>query len=294
MSYLIEGFDDFKFFKWLYSPYQLNDNKLKFILKKFENEHIPFNIFFHKLIQSMTNANIKKEDIIKTLLQYEIINDNEINFIDEVLIFLEQQHLNKKNNKETHEKLNNILYQYQRKKTTEAVHEGYPLPDPTFGRPYINWLVCKHKDCNKKFRTYKDLIQHLKEYNRYTAYMHKEHENCNITPEYIMENNLTSCPSYICNESEKIFTSEELCEHFKILGIPPFWKPGMVIDGLGKKTINKEFNKIYSCEECVVCLDNVPEVIITPCQHHILCTNCVNMLDKCPICKGNINMVFPF
>jgi hypothetical protein len=47
--------------------------------------------------------------------------------------------------------------------------------------------------------------------------------------------------------------------------------------------------KIYTVEECVCCLDKVPDIVITPCGHNCICRTCsLNLLQrKCPICRNN-------
>ena len=40
---------------------------------------------------------------------------------------------------------------------------------------------------------------------------------------------------------------------------------------------------------CVVCLDNKRELLLRPCNHFCLCSNCLRLIDnKCPVCRGNI------
>jgi len=80
-----------------------------------------------------------------------------------------------------------------------APHTGYPIPDPVLGRPKIEWLVCAHSGCYQHFSSGQQLINHLNRYNRYKPYMHVEHENCvtnnGLTPEKVLEQGLTKCPS---------------------------------------------------------------------------------------------------
>ena len=39
---------------------------------------------------------------------------------------------------------------------------------------------------------------------------------------------------------------------------------------------------------CVICLDAPREVLLKPCKHYCLCSNCSNELRDCPICKRRI------
>ena len=106
---------------------------------------------------------------------------------------------------------------------------------------------------------------------------------------------MKKCPSLICDKSKKKFTPEELCEHFKILGIPPFWKPGTVIK---KESSNKledlTEKKVYTTDECLICMAAKPMIVFIPCHHHIVCMNCYKDLYKCPICRTNIKQKIPY
>jgi len=45
-------------------------------------------------------------------------------------------------------------------------------------------------------------------------------------------------------------------------------------------------------EECVVCLEKIPErVAIVPCGHTTICRDCCLELDSCPLCRGKIKQV---
>ena len=39
---------------------------------------------------------------------------------------------------------------------------------------------------------------------------------------------------------------------------------------------------------CICCEDSQINVLLLPCRHHLLCSDCVHRLDKCPICRVNI------
>lgn len=49
-------------------------------------------------------------------------------------------------------------------------------------------------------------------------------------------------------------------------------------------------------EECVVCMDTKPNVVIVPCGHLCCCENCSLQLDprKCPICRGEISSILNY
>ncbi|CUG86548.1 zinc finger protein, putative [Bodo saltans] len=47
--------------------------------------------------------------------------------------------------------------------------------------------------------------------------------------------------------------------------------------------------------KCVVCSVNVPDCVLLPCAHQVLCNRCANALNACPICRSDIEVRFnPF
>jgi len=42
-------------------------------------------------------------------------------------------------------------------------------------------------------------------------------------------------------------------------------------------------------DECVVCITDPPQIITIPCQHQCVCLECFQQLDKCPICRKQID-----
>lgn len=44
--------------------------------------------------------------------------------------------------------------------------------------------------------------------------------------------------------------------------------------------------------ECVVCLDNKPDIVFLPCGHVCTCAQCCSQLDDCPMCRQNISQKF--
>lgn len=185
---------------------------------------------------------------------------------------------------------------------SEHSHEGYPLPDPEKGRPFLNWNICMYDGCFQKFSDPNDLITHLNWFGCYTPCYHLIHEqsieSAKLTPAYVMEHKLTKCPAYICKQNS-YETPDELISHFQELGIKPFWTPGCVIKKKEDKD-TKYFEDIsgsyYDSEECVVCCYNKPDLICTPCFHRVYCVSCYNehKVDKCPLCRGTIGKIFPF
>jgi hypothetical protein len=49
---------------------------------------------------------------------------------------------------------------------------------------------------------------------------------------------------------------------------------------------------IFTSEECVVCLEEVPGVLFTPCRHRCTCAACADLIQKaaqaCPLCRAII------
>jgi hypothetical protein len=47
---------------------------------------------------------------------------------------------------------------------------------------------------------------------------------------------------------------------------------------------------IYEIPECVICMDNISEVICVPCGHQLACMECYKRLPKkkCPLCRTDI------
>jgi len=48
--------------------------------------------------------------------------------------------------------------------------------------------------------------------------------------------------------------------------------------------------KLAQCEStrCCVCYDQVADSVIVPCGHNIMCTDCIEKLNHCPICNAAI------
>lgn len=37
--------------------------------------------------------------------------------------------------------------------------------------------------------------------------------------------------------------------------------------------------------DCVVCMERPPEVVVTKCGHFAMCRQCASLLDSCPLCR---------
>jgi len=184
----------------------------------------------------------------------------------------------------------------------EILHYGQPLPDSDLGRPHLMWCKCQHADCGKMFKKASDLVAHLVKNNVYTQGYHLEHENAvkrlDLTTEKVIEEKMFRCPSTMCN-----FISEnpqQLIDHFQQLGIEPFWKVGMKIEPqtsliCGMDLIHKA-PKIFASNNCVICMDEVAQILINNCGHHVYCLGCFKICDKnrCPICRNKVDKFWPY
>ena len=49
-------------------------------------------------------------------------------------------------------------------------------------------------------------------------------------------------------------------------------------------------DKVYTCEECIVCMDTQPNIVCLPCAHACMCKDCYARLPnkRCPICRTTI------
>lgn len=164
--------------------------------------------------------------------------------------------------------------------------------------PCINYLECYHESCHCKFTFAEDLIKHLQNHKCYTRNFHQSHEDVvchqSLTPEKILQKEISRCPAYICDKGKTVFTPQELCNHFAILGISPFWKKGMDF-----KTIANDLNtnldkKIYVEPDCIFCYTEKPDTIFLTCNHTVFCIDCYKKTTKCPICRTVITRVLPF
>ena len=90
-----------------------------------------------------------------------------------------------------------------------------------------------------------------------------------------------------CDDDETINFYRDLYkdEHFKILLASH--TPRHVVYNI--RTILKLNGQESSYDECVICLDNKPNVANSDCYHDaVLCNICVREIDKCPICFNDI------
>ena len=55
-----------------------------------------------------------------------------------------------------------------------------------------------------------------------------------------------------------------------------------------KKELQYELNDLKNEYRCSICYENTKKIIIEPCYHFCCCEDCIDLIDKCPICRGEI------
>ncbi len=270
---------------------------LELLLSKFFEYVIWKNISLDKinhLLCKKLNLTNESDDIDEFKIQFkeyfDLITSRPINFKPFV-------------HSEAYKKVNQIIGMKLIKLNAQeqTKHKGQPLPDPDLGRPKLNWKYCQYTGCKQCFSSTSALVNHLIQSNVYTRGFHSSHEDAiklnNLTPEKILTNNITKCPSYIC-ENKTFKTPQDLIEHIKLLGIEPFWEKGMELtcSESRKKLPDFKSNRIYMLESCVICLENPVEIFINKCGHHVYCIDCLDKSSKiiCPMCRGKVDMFLPY
>lgn len=296
------------FFHWLYEPL-LNDNML--INNAIEICHkcnIPDILVIIKYIKQLIyyNTNLTKDAIVEHLIHFDICKEYNIEEIDKIISYAFWIPMHNIENKmgskhKINELTKNIIIQENKEKI--VYHDGYPIPDINLGRPKLEWLECYHAFCHRKFNSTESLINHLTDSGVYTHGLHASHDfivgMSGLTPEKVYQKNMTKCPAYICNKSDIIMTPTELCHHFMILGIFPFWQPGINLnppENDEQKEKLETTGKIFFDEPtCLICYENEISLIFLPCLHYYTCINCGGQIgDKCPICKTKITHKIPY
>jgi len=269
--------------------------------------NIPYQIFLKKLLERFVSLkqcdadNIL--DIMKNKMNLEISEEAKKYLLDLIPLISPIKLINRAEAKpedliKTLGFFNKLTIITKEKPT----HTGQPLPDPVFGRPYIDWKRCYHENCHEQFPDDNCLIRHLKSFKVYTRNYHKLHEDMikdlKLTEEKILSENIKKCPSLLCNETG-ITTPEDLIKHFQRLGLEPFWKKGMKFKKKSDYVFNPEF-KIFNVDECVICCEAKPNIILDNCLHCCFCVECYvqyikyNYVTKCPVCRETYNKVYPY
>lgn len=216
--------------------------------------------------------------------------------------------------------INSIRMNYiKQKQLSHGDHESLPLPHPTLGRPTFDMKKCLCRGCNYTTFYNASLANHLHmnmpNFKDYYHCFHEELIQMNyITPDKIMLQNITKCPSLNCKIAYSI--PEELIYHFEELGIIPFWYTGWkpkdfednanniklneikVQDNINLKEIISINDEINDDLLCVCCLSNFKNAICIPCGHQVLCFNCYGEQIKkgkkeCVICRTKCDHIIP-
>jgi hypothetical protein len=268
----------------------LNNNNSK---EEIINHYDKMIDYIHNTLISIINYNKIDKDIIKKLIEineknkYNLLNYNEIfkpTFSPNIIALVSKI-------TKTH-KLND---------NTKLLHQGMPHPHEIKGRPLMGFNQCYYLNCYKKFNNSSELKQHLlthcSNFINNLHHYHAEIVNHNkLTPEYIVTNNITQCPSFICNAGKKEMTPIELCRHFEMFGIDPFWKSNtpelMACFDNSNDNYNFKIDEIYKSDDiCIICYDKKPSIVFTPCMHLCICISCKSSYDaiKCPMCATTID-----
>jgi len=290
----------------------LNYDDIKITEKEIYNNsqkyNIPIQIFLKKLIERLvTEHNSNKDEIIKILQEQMNLNipAEGITYITNLIDLIEPIEI-KDRNTLTENKFKNLMSSFNNLTSLSmqnCKHKEQPLPDPIKGRPYIDWKECYHEGCHKKFTYDHQLVEHLNQVGAYTQGYHKIHQEYiwyhKFTPEKVLLKNITKCPVWICNKN--LNGTQQVIEHFQRLGLEPFWEEGM--DFSTKTQTEYLFNKdlkIYNIENCIVCLDNKPNLILDKCMHCCYCIDCflsstnATWIKKCPVCNTFYDKVYPY
>jgi hypothetical protein len=291
-----------KLFLWLYLPYDIDETgkTLDTMIDLGKKYGVSDNVLFRKVIEHLNIKNYSKDQILETLYKYKFlsINDlNNLNHFEKVTDTINEicdigvNELDM----QTISKLIELTDSHNHQETCS--HSGYPTLDEQYGRPHMGWCKCYHANCFNMFNNADQLREHLKKLTNYKYGFHMYHEQIvsskQLTPEKILSQKITRCPSLVCDKSNHDFTPDELCEHFMLLGIYPFWKHGMKIKY--KNILHDVFEKLYINDECIICLgENAkPSILFQPCNHCCMCANCYQKINKCPICRKDVTSVLP-
>lgn len=47
-------------------------------------------------------------------------------------------------------------------------------------------------------------------------------------------------------------------------------------------------NKKHKPNTCIICYSNPTNCLLLPCKHFMICSDCSNVVDKCPYCVSEI------
>lgn len=120
-----------------------------------------------------------------------------------------------------------------------------------------------------------------------------------------MKEKITHCPIKYCPDFEKEFTPEELCDHFALKEVEPFWYTGWVrlvpepepeieIESEPEIEIKEESLGFGKPGICVICMDQPCDSLLIPCGHVNSCSSCLKNWNKgCPSCRQPTKKTLP-
>jgi hypothetical protein len=154
-------------------------------------------------------------------------------------------------------------------------HEGLPI-HPIEGRPRISHLECLYEQCGEKFTNGDKLHSHLiQSVPKFCQHYHKVHEDYLNWIKHAESNKTIfnmKCPSWNCK------FSGNLKEHYKQLGIKPYWSQSDYCVKAKNNTENKDgvnAYKIYESDICMLCMDEkIIPTLLYDCGHRALCIDC--------------------
>ncbi len=282
----------------------------------FETTHLPIDLLTFKFFEFMIFKKKEISEVYEMFKEKEDAKESELDSIVKILELInKKQVIFKEYN--VREYIENVKYfnilkpmSNQNNKNIDVPHSGLPPPDPEKGRVHLGWRRCAFYNCNKTFTSTIDLVEHLIKCNVYTNGYHYYHEEAvkdlNLTPEKVIADGNTKCPSLLCNNKD-FNTPQELINHLQYLGIEPFWVKGMKFEeekppsiADSKKAYDIHYPKLFESEQCLLCLEAPPQVVAGNCRHHIVCTKCfidmkIGTKTKiCPMCRSNVGSFYPF
>ena len=255
----------------------LNKNNLPIVMRLFT-------------LQITGNVTLKENKITEYLKNY--FNKDMLNFISD----LKQTKKFSSDEIVLMDKLYQKMYMKNKFNTidnkTYVKHIGYPI-DPMYGRPNYNSGKCYYEGCDfNTFETNKFDLHLMKNVNGFKHNFHSDHASIiDKIKNKINSNNINfKCPVKICKYEG------DMSQHLKELGFAPYWKPGDKFDwGHLDKLSEIESFKIYTSDNCMICMDSIPDVLLD-CGHKVMCMKCMDkyLTDKteCIICVNKFKYFF--
>ena len=254
------------------------------------------------------------------------------------------------NSNNVKERLHELEIMRQKSLVDEYVkHQGYPSVDPETGDVSFPLKKCMY--CGKDFDSSQRLYSHVNKYcmtydwgrNEWRKdpfdEFHVNHryfvnEMCipfraqnnditdielrekliNVMKDQMDENGTLKCPYDRCDQKDRRFTIDEISDHFKALGISPFWYQGCEMPTHThlipfyeeqvkvEKKEHPDGNEPQQCSwenpgMCSFCLSSPVDGINIPCGHAETCQNCYDEWSKrnkhCGTCRGIVRYRLP-